>query len=66
MNLELTCFSKTHTKIIEKRIEFFIINLYCFKKVHKYEREFSNRVTLILKYGIENYVRLMFLLGEPL
>jgi len=66
MNLELTCYSKTHTEIIKKRIEFFIINLRCFKKVHKYEQEFSNRVTMILKYGIENYVRLMFLLGEPL
>lgn len=66
MDLELTCFSKNHYEIIEKRIEFFMINLHCFKKVHKYERDFSNRVTMILNYGIENYVRLMFLLGEPL
>ncbi len=66
MELELTCFSKNYYKIIEKRIEFFIINLKCFKKVHKYEREFSNRIIMIQKCGIKDYVRLMFLLGEPL
>lgn len=66
MELELKCFSKSYREIIEKRIEFFMINLKCFKKVHRYKREFSNRDTMIKKYGIENYVRLMFLMGEPL
>ena len=60
-------FKNYYYEIIEKRIEFFfIINLKCFKKVHKYEREFSNRIIMIQKCGIKDYVRLMFLLGEPL
>lgn len=66
MDFDLTCFSKNHYEIIEKRIEFFIINLKCFEKVHIYERKFSNRIIMIQKCGIKNYVRLMFLLGEPL
>ena len=49
MDFDLTCFSKNHYEIIEKRIEFFIINLKCFEKVHIYERKFSNRIIMIQK-----------------
>lgn len=66
MYVELTNFSKNQENILKERLNFFIINLKCFKKVHKYEQNYMKKVKIINLYGIKDYVRLKYLLGEPL
>ena len=66
MYVELTNFSKNQENILKERLNFFIINLKCFKKVHKYEKDYMKKIKIINSIGIENYIRLKYLLGEPL
>ena len=66
MHLEIIDFTKNQQEIIEERLNFFIINLQCFKKVHKYQLDYMKKINIINSYGIKDYVRLKYLLGEPL
>lgn len=60
--LELTSFSKNQDDIIKERVEWLIIKINCF--YHTLEtRHFLKNVT---KLDLYNYVRLKFIMGEPL
>ena len=47
MYLEIIDFTKNQQEIIEERLNFFIINLQCFKKVHKYQLDYMKKINII-------------------
>jgi len=60
--LELTSFSKNHDDIIKERVEWLIIKIYSF-----YPRlETIHFLKNVSKLDLYNYVRLKFIMGEPL
>jgi len=60
--MEVTCFSKNSHTIINERHELFRLKLKCYSLWCKNKKFIYN----IRRYNIRDYVRLMFLLGEPL
>lgn len=63
---ELIDYSKNQKNILKERLNFFIINLKCFKKLHNYDKKYIEKIRIINLFGIEDYVRLKYLLCEPL
>jgi len=58
----LTSFAENENKVIEERIKLFVIKLQCYHNWNKTKKFIVN----MKRYNIPDYVRLKYLLGEPL
>ena len=58
----LMSFAETENKVIEERIKLFVIKIQCYRNWNKTKKFIVN----MKRYNIRDYVRLKYLLGEPL